>query len=262
MRSFRQLTRVRAAALHLAISAVIAALAVTVMLALWYPPPLFGAMGGRLLLALIVGVDVAIGPLITLIIFDPRKKELAFDLATIAVLQLCALAYGIHAMHAGRPVFMAFVEDRFAVVSAASIEDEALEKAPPRFRSLSWSGPVMVVVDMPTDIAERNNIVFAGLGGIGAQHLPQYYAPYADRIPQVLAAARPLDRLSIVRDDERAELEKVVAHLGRPIGDMRFLPVETDYAALTALIDANSGALLATVAARPRPGIDAPPMRH
>lgn len=36
------------------------------------------------------------GPLITLIIFKPGKKGLKLDLATIAVLQVAALAYGTH----------------------------------------------------------------------------------------------------------------------------------------------------------------------
>lgn len=251
MPSLRQLSRIRAASYHLAISALIAALTVAIMLAVWYPPPLFGAMGGQLLLVLIVGVDIAIGPLITLIVFNPRKRELAFDLATVAVLQLCALAYGVYAMHAGRPAFIAFTEDRFSVVSAASLENEALKKARPKFRAPSWSGPVLVAVEMPTDIAARNEIVFASLGGLGAEHLPQYYVPYAEKIEQVLRAARPLDRLNVGSDKERAELAEAIARTRRPPDELRFLPMHAERTQLTALVDAKSGALLEMVAARP-----------
>jgi hypothetical protein len=95
-------SRFRAGAIHLGISALITAAALTLMLVYWYPPPLFAAMGGTELVVLVVGVDVCIGPLITLIIFDTRKKELLFDLAIVAALQLTALGYGIYAMHAGR----------------------------------------------------------------------------------------------------------------------------------------------------------------
>jgi hypothetical protein len=38
-------------------------------------------MGGEKLLRLLIGVDVVLGPLITLIIFDPRKPALKWDLA-------------------------------------------------------------------------------------------------------------------------------------------------------------------------------------
>lgn len=109
MLAIRQMSRYRAATIHLAVSALIAAGTLALMLALWYPPPLFAAMGGTELALLIVGVDVAIGPLITLIIFDTRKKELLFDLATIATLQVMAIGYSVYSMHAGRPVFIAVV---------------------------------------------------------------------------------------------------------------------------------------------------------
>ena len=88
------LNRWKASALHLALSAAIGVAVVALMLALWYPQPYFAAMGGDTLILLLIGVDVVIGPLITLIVFDPKKKSLRFDLAVIAVLQLAALVYG------------------------------------------------------------------------------------------------------------------------------------------------------------------------
>ena len=112
------LSRYRAASYHLIISAGIAAITLTVMLALWYPSPLFAAMGGMELIALIVGVDVAIGPLITLVIFDMRKKELLFDLAVIALLQVAALGYGVYTMSLARPVFMVATDLGIRVVPA------------------------------------------------------------------------------------------------------------------------------------------------
>ena len=80
------LNRWKAATLHLGISAAIAATVVALMLALWYPKPYFEAMGGDTLIMILIGVDVVIGPLITLVIFDPKKKKLKFDLAVIAAL--------------------------------------------------------------------------------------------------------------------------------------------------------------------------------
>lgn len=247
----RRLSRVRAAAIHLGISALIAAATMALMLAAWYPPPLFGAMGGKTLILLIVGSDVVIGPLLTLIVFDPRKKELAADLTVVALLQLAALGYGVHAMHAGRPAVIAFVTDRFAVASAAAIEDESLSRARPEFRTLSQSGPVVVAVKMPDDVNALNDIAFAGLGGLGAQHMPEYYVPYADRAAEVLAVARTLDRLTVAGSADRIEMDKALARIGRPLEELRFVPMVTEYATLTALIDAKTAALLTTVAARP-----------
>ena len=111
------LNRWKAAAIHLGLTALIAATVVIVMLMLWYPRPYFDAMGGRELLTIIVGVDVTIGPLLTLIVFDLKKKSLKFDLAVIVVLQVAALAYGAWVTFEARPAYVVFVKDRFQVVA-------------------------------------------------------------------------------------------------------------------------------------------------
>ena len=88
------LNRWKAALIHLGISAAIGVGVVALMLFVWYSRPYFTAMGGDTLILLLIGVDVVIGPLITLTIFDPKKKGLRFDLSVIAAVQLAALAYG------------------------------------------------------------------------------------------------------------------------------------------------------------------------
>src|SRR5574339_472378 len=54
----RRMTRWHAAGAHLLISALVAAAMLALMLALWYPPPLFQAMGGAGLALIVIGVDV------------------------------------------------------------------------------------------------------------------------------------------------------------------------------------------------------------
>ena len=92
-------------------------------------------MGGETLLRLLIGVDVVLGPLITLIIFDPEKPRLKYDLAVIAVLQFAALAYGSYVMFEARPVYNVFVGDRFETVAANAIDDESLARAADEFQS-------------------------------------------------------------------------------------------------------------------------------
>src|SRR5438477_12331787 len=80
------LNRWKAAAIHLGLSVLIAATVVTVMLLVWYTPPHFDTMGGTGLLKILVGDDLTLAPLLTLIIFDPRKKGLRLDPSLIAAL--------------------------------------------------------------------------------------------------------------------------------------------------------------------------------
>src|SRR5207237_5351990 len=87
-------TRWQASATHLLISVLIGLAMLLLMLELWYPSPLFEAAGGNGLFLIVVGVDIVIGPLITLVIFKRGKPGLKLDLALIAVLQLAALTYG------------------------------------------------------------------------------------------------------------------------------------------------------------------------
>jgi len=252
--SLKQMSRFRAAAIHLMISAFIAAAVIALMLAVWYPPSLFDAMGGKKLLVLIIGIDVAVGPLITLIIFDTRKKELAFDLAVIAALQFTALSYGIYAMHSGRPVFVVFTEDRFVVVSAAEVDEETLSQAPAEFRTLPENGPIVVAADMPGDMRQRMILFFTGLSGIGVQNLPKYYVSYEERLAEVRAASRPLQRLSNLRAEDEIQLVQAAARSRQPLESMRYLPLRTRYATLTALVDGASGRFLFILPIDPRDG--------
>lgn len=251
MISIRNISRYKAASIHLAISAGVAVLVLSVMLALWYPLELFKGMGGSQLIMLIVGVDVIIGPLITLIIFNTSKKELVYDLAVVAALQIAALGYGVYAMHSGRPVFTVFTDYQLAVVTAAEIDPEELAKARlEKFRQLSQTGPILVATEPPTDPAELSNIAFAGLAGLGIQHLPRYYVAYADKREQILKASRPLADLKPTPRD-REKLETYLKYSGRKAEELRCLPVQTKLALLTAILDARSGELLDILDIRP-----------
>jgi len=243
----------KAASIHLIFSALIAVAVFTIMLSLWYPPPLFSAMGGMELILLIVGVDIGLGPLITLIIFNPKKKKLVFDLTVIACLQFSALCYGIYSMQAGRPVFIVFVENRFAVISAADLDNESLAQARREFNRLPLTGPKLVAVEMPTDKKEIEDIMFAGLQGLGAQNLPKYYRSYDDHALQALASARSLDKLKNLTADNEAKLQKAIEKSGRSRESLRFLPVVTAHAMLTALLDARTGQVVELLGVNPFP---------
>lgn len=201
-RETRRLTRWHASGLHLLISAGIAAAVLTLMLLVWYPPPLFEAAGGNDLALILIGVDVVIGPLLTLIIFKPGKWGLKFDLTAIALFQLAALLYGAHIIYLARPAFVVFVKDRFEVVSAVELQPERLAAARfEQFRKPPLTGPMLVGGAWPTDQVEQQMLLDANLAGEDLHHFPKYYVPYDASRREVLAKADPLSR---VRDIEPA----------------------------------------------------------
>ena len=94
--SAKAFSRWQAAGTHFLICVAIAVVVVVLMLEVWYPRPLFEAAGGNGLLYILVGVDVILGPLLTLVVFKAGKRGMKFDLAAIAAVQVAALIYGCH----------------------------------------------------------------------------------------------------------------------------------------------------------------------
>ena len=247
-------SRFRAASLYLSATCVVATAIFVPIYFLWYPGALFDQAGGRELFLLITGVDLTIGPLVVFVVFVPGKKGLAFDLATIAVLQLSALAYGVWVLFESRPAFIVFVKDRFELVRANQISDKELDKAQSGPNGgLSWSGPRVVGARLPKDPDEQFRFMMSAMGG-GAdiQGYPQYYVAYDDVKGQVLSQSAALARLRELNPGSKAEIDALVAQLGRPEAQLRFLPMRAGpYVDLTVLVDAASGKVLKYAALRP-----------
>jgi hypothetical protein len=237
------LTRWRASGLHLLISATIAAAVLTFMLAVWYPRPLFEAEGGLGLVFILVGVDVVIGPLITLIIFKSGKWGLKFDLWTIATLQLAALFYGGYVVFAARPVFLVLIKGQFEVVTAVELKPEWLKEARrPEFRSLPVSGPKMVAFDMPTDASESKAMVFSAVfEGRDLQHYPKYYLPYPERARAALGTALSIDTVRRQSPHAARVIDAYLEESGRRDADVRYYPMRTRFEWIAVVVDAKSG---------------------
>ena len=236
--SAKAFSRWQAAGTHLLISAAIAALALLVILGVWFPGPLFEAAGGLGLLYLLVGVDVVLGPLLTLIVFKTGKPGMKFDLAVIGTVQLAALVYGCSVVFLARPAFMVFVKDRFELVSVVGLDPADVAKAKyPEFRTLSWTGPRLAAAALPTDPAARQKFVELAMSGIDVQSFPEYYVPYGERRQQVLGAAVSIEKL---RKDEPVSSKPVDAWLassGTRESEVRALLLRTRFAWVVVLID-------------------------
>jgi len=234
----RTFSRWQAAGTHLLICLAIAAAVVTLMLTLWYPRPLFQAAGGNDLLFIMVGVDVVIGPLCTLVVYKAGKRGMKFDLVVIGVLQFLALVYGCYIVALARPVFIVFVKDRFELATAVEIAADELAAAKyPEFRSLSWTGPVLVAADFPEDQAERQKLVKLAMAGLDLQNFPRYFVPYAERAKEVLAKA---DTVAKLRADEPVTARAVDAYLaesGEKEDEVRCLLLRARFAWVAVLVD-------------------------
>ena len=224
--------------MHLLICVAIAAAVIALMLGVWYPGPLFEAAGGTGMLYILVGVDVILGPLLTLIVFKSGKRGMKFDLAVIGLVQIAALVYGVYVVYQARPAFIVFVKDRFELVTAVELEPEELAKAKyPQFRAPGWTGPQLAAADMPDDPKERSTLIYASLAGLDLQHFPRFYVPYAERTKDVLAKAETVAGLRVSDPVSAKVLDAYLASSGVKEDEVRVLMMRTRFAWIVVLLD-------------------------
>ena len=256
------MSRWKAFAIHLSISAIIALAVLAIMLLVWYPYPLFEAVGGQRPLMILLGVDVILGPVITLAIFNTKKsrRALTFDLSVISLLQLTALVYGMSVVFQARPAYIVFKEDAFILVTANLLNDEVLKKARyPEFRSLPLDGPRYVYTEIPKDVEGFNEVFVSELNGKHLSQLPQFYSPYSGHMAAVGKAGKPLSELRKLNPDQAGEIDAAVRKAARSESDLAYVPLRAKYQDQAVLVGKNDGKVMAILnlnpgAAAPLPG--------
>jgi hypothetical protein len=243
--------RCRASGIHLTISLAVAAFAAALVFGLWYPYPYREISGGRDLFWLIVTVDVVMGPLLTLAIFDTRKpwRVLRRDLVVIGLLQLGALFYGLWTVAAARPVHLVFEIDRFRVVHAVDVPPSLLGQAPERLRSLPLTGPTLLSVRGFRNDQEKLNVTMEAMAGIDIGSRPELWQSYEAAKPQVLAEMRPLDALKARFPQQAADIDEALKshRQGRPDNAIGFIPLASRLSFWTVLLDTQTAEVIAFV---------------
>lgn len=230
------------AARHLLISLLIALASSGVVFGLWYPAPYRQLLNVGHIYLLVLAVDVVCGPLLTLALASPKKsrRERWVDLSLIAIIQLAALAYGLHSVWVARPVALVFEVDRLVVVTANEVQPGGLARAAPGFRHLPWAGQLKAGTRKPVNNDEFMRTVELGLAGISLAQQPDWWLPWNDALPTLRQRAKPLPEL-IARKPQAAQALQAAAHEARhAVADLSYLPlVSSKTLDWVALLDAN-----------------------
>jgi hypothetical protein len=245
--------RLKASAIHLGLSLFIALLAALLVFGIWYPFPYREISGGRELFLLVVSVDVILGPLITLAVFNRSKPlgELRRDLATVVLIQLAALGYGLWTVSVARPVHLVFEIDRFRVVHAIDIAPELLEKTPLDVVALPVTGPTLLAVRPFRDQQENFDATMAALQGMHLGARPDLWQSYAQAVPRILAAAHPAKELKVRRADRAAEIDRLVSSAGGNPETVVYLPLVGRNSFWTVFLDPVTAQIVATMSLDP-----------
>jgi hypothetical protein len=231
-----------AMAVHFVVTAVLAGAAAALIFFVWFPAPFHTMIGGTELFLLVVGCDLALGPLLSLVIYNSRKsrRELITDYSIVGAIQIAALVYGVYIVAGTRPVAVAFVKDRIEVVTARDVPAEELAAArDPRYATLPWTGPRYVNIVVPD--ADQQEALFASLEGREETTRPRFYQPYETALPAIRRRGAKLDDLVAKHPEAKAAVDDAAAGVSIPAERLRWLPVRHRKGFWTALIDTETG---------------------
>lgn len=238
--------RIRSALIHLLICLFMALMAGLVVFKLWFPSPYNDFAGGTKLFVILISVDVMIGPLLTFVVFNPSKtrRHLMMDVGVIAILQLAALAYGLHTVSQARPVVLAAENKMFRVVTANSVMLDELAHATQGFQSLSWTGPRLVGVRRSANGQEMMRSVELALQGYDVGTRPSYWQPYDKSRSQVVQQAQLLEDMARISLAHQRAVADAARSVGRQAKELCVLPLLARQTGWYVLLDRKTGDVL------------------
>lgn len=240
--------RIKAAGVHLLISALVALIGIGLVFWVWHPAPLQKAVGVTHIFLMMLGIDVVLGPLLTLLVASSKeKKTLKFDLSVIAAVQLAAYLYGMHSIAVSRPVYIAFDKLRFEVVQADSVVRATDKTILPEYQSNPLFAPQWVSVRPYTDAAEQNQRTMLEMQeGISPSMMADLYQPLNDGWGGMLERKHGLDELKQYNLAEQVAKE-LAAY---PQADS-YLPMKAPSEDMAVLLDSEQKQVLGIVDLRP-----------
>ncbi|HEV7431544.1 MAG TPA: hypothetical protein VGN77_00770 [Steroidobacteraceae bacterium] len=192
--------RLRLFGIHLLCSLAVLALVLGSLYLGWYRWPGWYLTRALRVVPILASVDIALGPLLTLLIANPSKsrRELGRDITIIATVQLAALIYGAVTLWQGRPLYYAFSEDRLQLVQASDIGKQerllALQKNP-QLAPYWYSLPRWVWAPLPEQASARRQIIEAAVGGgDDVIQMPRYFQSWERGLPQLRAQLRSVEQ--------------------------------------------------------------------
>lgn len=176
---------------HLGISLAILGVLFHVLLTRWFPAHLFETDGGWSAFRVIAGVDIVLGPLLTLVAASPTKalRDLRRDFAVIAVIQFSALTWGTALAWQNRPYALLWVDGEMHSMPWSAFSNDPAARE--RIGALPGPTPRRVIVRLPDDFDERGKVLREAISRQSSVLFrSDLYVPFDPRDPQVTLAAK------------------------------------------------------------------------
>jgi hypothetical protein len=205
--------RLKAFGLHLLGSASALALVLGGLYLGWYRWPGWYLSSVLHVVGIVVMVDLVVGPMLTLVVSNPRKPRriLGRDIALIVTVQLAALVYGTVTLWSGRPLYYAFSVDSLDCVQASDIDAKEVTLALRENPSLAphwYSRPRWIWAPLPDDPDAAVHIVNEATFGSGKDvtEMPRYFKPWEQGLPKLRDRLMRLDDIKQLNKKEKQYL--------------------------------------------------------
>jgi hypothetical protein len=219
----------------------------------WYRWPGWYLTGMLKVLPITVGVDAALGPLLTFIIASPGKplRTLARDIAAIAVVQLVALGYGSITMWQGRPLYYAFSVNQITAVQALELDPEQIalgQQQNPDWAPHWYSLPRWVYAPFPDD---AKTSTASAQSAIYAFDTPSYYRPWQNGLADLRKQLQKVDDSKFFAKKDKTVLKQRMAELGIPVDTPTTMAFTGRGTPLLAVFDLHTMEIKALLSAKP-----------
>lgn len=247
------MSRYKASLIHLFISALFVGGVVGIIYWSWYPEPTFSIVGVLPIMLMLIGIDLILGPLLTLIVYKHGKPGLKFDLAIIALVQIVALVYGAHTLYEEKPHYLVFSIDRVEFVAQKEIDPLVM-----RFdesQTAHFAGLVQIYAKRPEDpeIFQQylNSVIKDGQPDL--ERRPEFWEPWADGADAIRQRLQPIEDIAPASAKEQQHLDQAIEDYAADHPRLGLLPIGGVEADVGLLLDRDSLEIIDVVYANPWP---------
>ena len=244
---------------HLGLSTVIFLVLLYLIVFHWYPQPYFATDGGWQGVRLITGVDLVLGPLLTLIVYKLGKPRLKLDLTLIGLVQTVALVWGTWLVHGERIALVSYADGTFYTLTGEQVrmiggkaQDIAVQ---------SDQTPPYSFVRLPDDPKERRTLLLgAALHGVLPYQFEERHEPYGrEHLPEVVTKSIDPGRLMHGAPEHKAALETFLKRHGGSERDYVYVPARGRYDQQLLVLRRQDGKIVGSIEQPQAESADAAP---
>jgi hypothetical protein len=247
----RRMSRFRAAFIHLLLSLIPISVVIGMVFLIWYPEPSLEVLGAASIMQLVVVVHLAIGPLLTLVVYKHGKPGLRFDLIVIVLLQIAALAYGSYRLYDEKPHYLVFTIDRLEYVPLKQIDSSAIRYD--ELRSKSFAELILVFARPPEDPEEYqrylNSVAFEGQPDL--ERRAEYWEPWMAGADVIRHKIKSLEDIGTETTAEQNALQQAIDNYASAHPELGVIPIGGVEDDIGMLLDRRTLELLSVLRANP-----------